>query len=309
MSFFQSSAASFQPVIAEAVNEVDRQQFVGARILPFQTVGAKSATYAKIKAAEFDNDISKPRAAGSNFARTSSEYESATYDCIEYGVENSMDDLDLAAAETDAQLDIATVAANQLADDLMIGHEIRTANAISGAGFNSTAATAAMSVVASATPIADITNAVLRLNANGIFRGIRLIVEASLYAEMLQTDDMRNLINGSGSMFYSEDQVARILGVDSVIVCNTRYNAAVKGQTGSRSKVFSDSSYYVAQVADGPLSNGGIGRTLYYNARQSFQFVTETFRTEMPPASVVRVRMTTDELIINDFAGEKITGA
>jgi hypothetical protein len=126
---------------------------------------------------------------------------------------------------------------------------------------------------------------------------------------MLQTDDMRNLINGSGSMFYSEDQVARILGVDSVIVCNTRYNAAVKGQTGSRSKVFSDSTYYVAQVADGPLSNGGIGRTLYYNARQSWQFVTETFRTEMPPASVVRVRMTTDELIINDFAGEKITGA
>jgi hypothetical protein len=309
MSFFQSSAASFQPVIAEAVNEVDRQQFVGARILPFQTVGSKSATYAKIKAAEFDNDISKPRAAGSNFARTSSEYESATYECIEYGVENSLDDLDLAAAETDAQLDIATVAANQLADDLMIGHEIRTANAISGAGFNSTAATAAMSVVATATPIADITNAVLRLNANGIFSGIRLIMEASLYAEMLQTDDMRNLINGSGSMFYSEDQVARILGVDSVIVCNTRYNSAMKGQTGSRSKVFSDTTYYVAQVADGPLSNGGIGRTLYYNARQSWQFVTETFRTEMPPASVVRVRMTTDELIINDFAGEKITGA
>ena len=309
MSFFQSSAASFQPVIAEAVNEVDRQQFVGARILPFQTVGVKSATYAKIKAAEFDNDISKPRAAGASFARTSSEYESATYDCVEYGVENSMDDLDLAVANTDALLDIATIAANQLADDLMIGHEIRTATALSGAGFNSTAATAAMSVVASATPIADITNAVLRLNANGIFSRVKLIIEASLYAEMLQTDDMRNLINGSGSMFYSQDQVANILGIDEVIICNTRYNAAMKGQTGSRSKVFSDTSFYVAQVADGPLSNGGIGRTLYYDARQSWQFVTETFRTEMPPANVVRVRMTTDELIINDFAGETISGA
>lgn len=309
MSFFQSSAASFQPVIAEAVNEVDRQQFVGARILPFQTVGVKSATYAKIKAAEFDNDISKPRAAGASFARTSSEYESATYDCVEYGVENSMDDLDLAVANTDALLDIATIAANQLADDLMIGHEIRTANALSGAGFNSTAATAAMSVVGSATPIADITNAVLRLNANGIFSRVKLIIEASLYAEMLQTDDMRNLINGSGSMFYSEDQVARILGIDGVIICNTRYNAAMKGQTGSRSKVFSDTSFYVTQVADGPLSNGGIGRTLYYDARQSWQFVIETFRTEMPPASVVRVRMTTDELIINANAGETISGA
>jgi len=308
MSFFASSAASFQPVVAEAVNEVDRQGFSEGRILPFHSVGNSSAKYVKIEAAQFDNDISKPRSAGSNFAQTSSQYTSATYTCQEYGVENSLDDLSIAEASTDAQLDIVTISSNQLADDLMVGHEIRVANALSGASFTSTAATAAMSVVASATPIADINNAVLRLNANGIFSRIHLVIEASLYQEMLQTDDMRNLINGSGHMVWAEDQVARIVGVDSVIVCNTRYNSALKGQTGSRSKVWPTTSYYVAQIADGPLSNGGIGRSLYYSARGG-QFSTETYRTEQPPASVVRVRMNSDELIINAFAGEKITGA
>lgn len=308
MSVFASSTASFNPVINEAVNEVDRQQFVGGRILPVQPSASQTGKYVVIKASQFDNDISKPRAAGSNFASTSSEYDSASFECVEYGVENSLDDLDIANAQTDALLDIATVTANQLADDLMVGHEIRCASALTGAGFNSTAATAAMSVVATATPIADINNAILRLNANGIFRGINLVIEASLYAEMLQTDDMRNLINGSGTFAWSEDQVARVLGVDGIVVCNTRYNSAKKGQARSASKVWPDTKYYLAQIAGGPFSNGGIGRTLAYSARGGV-FVSETYRTEQPPASVVRVRNCVDEIIINAKAGEEITGA
>ena len=309
MSFFASSAASFQPVVGEAINEVDRQQFVGAQILPLQGVASKKGTYVKIKASQFDNDISKPRSAGASFAQTSSEYESATFECVEYGVENMLDDLDVAEAETDALLDIVTVTSNQLADNIMVGHEIRVANALSGASFNGTAATAVMSNAGAATPIADINAAVQRLNGNGIFNNIQLIMEASLYQEMTQTDDMRNLINGSGALAYSQDQVARVLGVDGVVLCNSRYNSAKKGQTGSRTKIWPTTSFYVASIANGPLSNGGIGRTLFYNARGNGAFTSETYRSEQPPANVVRVRSNLDELIVNEFAGEKITGA
>ena len=308
MSVFASASASFNPIINEAVNEVDRQEFVGTRILPVQGSDSQTGKYVLIKSNQFDNDVSKPRAPGSNFASASGEYESASFECVEYGVENSLDDLDIANAQTDALLDIATVAANQLADDLMVGHELRTATALSGSGFNSTAATAAMSAASTATPILDVNNAVMRINANGIFRGINLIMEASLYQEMLQTDDMRNLINGSGTMAWATDQVARILGVDDVILCKSQYNSAIKGQTATRTKVWPTTSYYVASLANGPFSNGGIGRTLAYNARGG-QFVSETYRTEQPPASVVRVRNCVDEIIINSNAGEIISGA
>jgi len=308
MSMFASSGASFQPVISEVVNAVDRQVYVGPQILPFQPVNIRKGKYVKIESSQFDNDVSKPRAAGSNFAQLSGEYTSATFDCLEYGVENSLDDIATAEAETDALLDIVSVAANQLADDLMVGHEIRVASALSGSGFNSTAATAAMSVVASATPIADIGNAVLRLNADGITKNIQLVIEASLYQEMTQTDDMRNLINGSGAFFWSQDQVARVLGVSGVIICNSRYNSALKGQTASRTAIWPTTSFYVASIADGPLSNGGIGRTLCYTDRGG-QFVSETYRTEQPPANVIRVRNSCDEVIINANAGEIISGA
>ena len=308
MSVFASSSASFNPIINEAVNEVDRQEFVGTRILPVQGTDTQTGKYVLIKGNQFDNDISKPRAAGANFASTSGEFESASFECVEYGVENMLDDLDIANAQTDALLDIATVAANQLADDLMVGHELRVASALSGASFNSTAATAAMSAASTATPIADVSNAVMRLNANGIFRGIHLVMEASLYQEMLQTDDMRNLINGSGTFAWATDQVARVLGVDEVVICNTRYNSAAKGQSMTTSKIWPTASYYVASLANGPFSSGGIGRTLAYNARGG-QFVSETYRTEQPPASVVRVRNCVDEIIINANAGEKVTGA
>ena len=308
MSIFASSSATFQPIINEVVNEVDRQQFVGNSILPLVQTSTQKGKYAKIVANQFDNDVSKPRAAGSNFARTSGEYESGSFECVEYGVENSLDDLNIVEAASDALLDIVSVSANQLADDLMVGHELRVASALSGASFNSTAATAAMSVAASATPIADVNNAVIRLNQNGIFNNIQLIMEASLYQEMLQTDDMRNLINGSGTMFWSQDQVARVLGVDGVVLCKTRYNSAKKGQSASRADIWPTSSYYVASIAGGPLSSGGIGRTMAYT-RRGGAFVSETYRTEQPPANVVRVRMNTDELITNALAGEKITGA
>ena len=82
----------------------------------------------------------------------------------------------------------------------------------------------------------------------------------------------------------------------------------MKGQTMSRAKVWPTSKYYVASLAGGPFVNGGIGRTLAYNARGG-QFVSETYRTEQPPASVVRVRNCVDEIIINANAGEVITGA
>jgi hypothetical protein len=305
---FPSASATFQPIISEVVNEVDRQQFVGTQVLPILTTSNQKGKYVKIVSSQFDNDISKPRAAGSNFAQASGEYESATFECVEYGVENSLDDLNIVEAASDAQLDIATVSANQLADDLMVGHELRVASALSASGFTSTAATAAMSVAGSATPINDINNAVLRLNQAGIFNNINLIIEASLYQEMVQTDDMRNLINGSGTMFWAQDQVARVLGVDGIIIAKTRYNAALKGQTGSRSDVWPTSSFYVASIAGGPLTNGGIGRTMAYAARGG-AFVSETYRTEQPPANVVRVRMNTDELIINANAGQIISGA
>lgn len=308
MSVFASSSASFNPIINEAVNEVDRQVFVGTRILPVQGSDTQTGKYVVVKGNQFDNDVSKPRAAGANFAQASGEYESASFECVEYGVENSLDDLDIANAQTDALYDIATTTANHLADDLMIGHELRVASALSGASFASTAATAAMSAASTAVPITDVQAAVMRLNANGISRGIHLVMETSLYQEMLQTDDMRNLINGSGTFAWATDQVARVLGVDDVILCNTRYNSASKGQTRTSTKIWPTTSYYVASLANGPFSNGGIGRTLAYNARGG-QFVAETYRTEQPPASVVRVRNCVDEIIINANAGEKITGA
>ena len=308
MSVFASASATFQPIISQAVNEADRQRFVGSRILPVVPVGTKKGKFAVIKASQFNNDLSKARAPGANFASASSEYQTGSYECIEYGIENSLDDLDVAEASSDVALDIATVAANQLADDLMIGHELRVATALSGAGFTDTAATAVMSSAANAKPISDINAAILRLNAAGIFSNINLLIEASLFQEMLQTEDLRNLINGSGNFALSTDQVSRVLGVDSIVICNTRYNAAKKGQSASASKVWSDSSYYVAQLANGPFSNGGIGRTMGYSVRGGV-FAAETYRTEQPPASVVRVRACVDEIIINANAGQLVSGA
>lgn len=308
MGIFASSSASFQPVINEVVNAADRQQFVGGQILPILQTRTQIGKYVKVEASEFDNDVSKPRAAGSNFANVTGEITSATYECEEYGVESILDDLTVAQLETDALYDSVAAVANRLADDLSVGHELRVAAALSGASFTSTAAAAVMSDTSNAKPINDVQAAVRRLHGNGIFENINLVMEESLYQEMLQTDDMRNLINGSGTLAFATDQVARVLGVDGVILCKTKYNSAMKGQTASRADIWPTDAYYVASIVGGSLSGGGIGRTMAYSARGG-AFVSETFRTEQPPANVIRVRQNTDELITNANAGQKVTGA
>jgi len=309
MSMFPASGASFQPVISEVVNACSEQPFVGEVIAPVQPVNIRTGKYVKVEANQFNNDLSKPRAAGSNFAMAIGEYTSQTFECLEFGVDNQLDDIDIAQAETDAQFDVTASVAQRLRDDLRIGHEIRVANLMSAASFGSTSATAAMSVAASATPIADINAAVFRLNSNGIFGDIAVVMESSLYSEMLLTDQMKSLVNGAAwGPAWQTEQVSRVVGVDSIVVCNTRYNAALKGQTASTSKIWPTTSYYVAQVRGGSLSSGGCARTLAYTERGGV-FITETYRTEQPPANVIRVRMSTDEVILNANAGEKVTGA
>ena len=125
--------------------------------------------------------------------------------------------------------------------------------------------------------------------------------------EMINTDDVRSIFNGNGQ-YTSKDILTSALGVSNIIVCPTRYNSAAKGQTASRTKIWEDNAYYVAQIAGGEFSNGGIGRTLAYSP-DGGAFTAETYRDEPIKSDILRVYMSADEVIINANAGERITGA
>jgi len=295
-------------VLSEALNKIGENRFVGTQILPVRNVSTKNGDYPIFDVDQFDLNDSAVRSAGSAFARRDFDYNKQSYKTIQYALEGVLPDEDESKANDDGISDAAGAIAQKLQRDIMVGHEIRVQQALQNASFNATAQTgAAMSDAAAAKPITTIQNAVERLNSNGMFDNLALIIESSLYNEMINTDDVRNIFNGNGQ-YTNKDILTAALGVSQIIICPTRYNAAAKGQTASRTKIWETDTYYVAQIAGGEFSNGGIGRTLAYQPDGGV-FTAETYRDEPIKSDILRVYMSTDEVIINANAGEEITGA
>lgn len=306
MSFYTSS--TFNPVLSEALNKIGLNKFVGTQVLPVRDVSTKSGQYAVFGDDQFDINASKERAAGSLFPRRDFSYDQQDYSCKQYALEGVLPDEDESKANDDGISDAAGAIAQKLQRDLMVGHELRVATLMTGAGFNETAQTGgAMSDPDAAKPIASIQNAVERLNGNGFYDGLALIIETSLFNEMINTNDVRGIFNGNGQ--YTDRQVILdALGVNQIILTPTRYNSAAKGKAANRTKIWNDAEYYVGQVAGGDFANGGFGRTLSYGPDGGV-FAAEDYRDEPIKSQVLRVLNSVDEVIINTNACERITSA
>jgi len=300
-----STTAAFNPILSEALNQIGENQFVGTRILPVRNSPVKNGDYPVFGAAQFDLNASKTRSPGSSFARRDFDYDKQSFACQQYALEGVLPDEDETEAAENGISDAAAAIAQKLQRDLMVGHELRVASAIANASFTTGNTSAAMSDASSATPIKDIQNAVEILNGNGFYDNLALIIELSVFNEMINTDDVRSIFNGNGQ--YTDRQVLQAaLGVNEIIICPTRYNSAAKGKAASRSKVWSTSEYYVAQVAGGEFSNGGIGRTIAF-PQGGGVFTAETYRDEPIKSDVLRVYNTVDEVIINTNAGIQLS--
>jgi len=302
MSLYTS--ATFNPILSEALNKIGANQFVGTRVLPVRDVATKNGQYPTFGEDQFDLNASKERASGSLFARRDFAYGQQDFSCKQYALEGVLPDEDETQANQDGISDAKGAIAQKLQRDLMIGHELRAAAAMAAAGFTSTPATAVMSNAAAATPIVDIQGAVERLNGNGFYDGLALIIETSLFNEMINTDDVRGIFNGAGQ-YTNRQVILDALGVNEIIITPTRYNSANKGATAARSKIWSDDTYFVGQVAGGDFANGGFGRTLSFGPDGGV-FSAEDYRDEPIKSDVLRVLNSVDEVIINTNACEKI---
>ena len=304
MSF--STAGTFNPVLSEALNKIPQNRFVGLQILPPRLVDTRKGTYPVVEGNQVDNDSSKKTAPGSKTPRIDFQYGSDTYVCENYKLGGDLPIEDQNQAADDGFLDAQGALMQVVQRDLMVGHERRVSSLLypSSSPFNSTNGTAAMSSSSTAKPIKDIQNAVDRLNANGIFENLFVIMESSLFNEMLNTDDVRGIFNGN-SEYVNRQVLLDAFGVNGLIVCPTRYNSAAKGKAVSRTKVWPEDKYLVGQVVGGNFMQGGFGRTLAYQPNGGI-FTADEFTDDDGEVLTTRVKNCVDEVIINSNAAELI---
>jgi len=309
------------PTVVEEGAGADRL-FIGEAVCPQVPMDAKSGTYPKvqIKLGQLLTKASTLRERGSSYGKISQEWTSDTYDCLDRGLEESVDDTDV--KDKDKFPDLIASTKRWVQRNMRIDHEVRAAAiAMSasnyGAGTNSVVAY----TIANLTTIdfaLDVSLAIERVLALGEVPNT-IIMSNTVALRLKSSTKLQNYCRGAlpndATLQLSAAAIQGAFadqGIEHVLIGRLQYNTAKQGATVVMSNVWGTTYVWVGATNPSPgagsagLMNVGAQATLVWNAEGGI-WVTETYRNEENRSTIVRVRQNTVEKCINGNAGTLIT--
>lgn len=292
--------------------------FIGAQAMPPLAVDAKSGSYPKMQIAGgalLDN-IASERSRGSTYNQVTRNWTSDTYDCVDRGLEEAVDDVD--QRDLSRFFNYEATAARLCYRNVALAHEIRAAAALInattyGAGTNSAVAYTAANL-ATIDFAQDVLAAIERVNNNGT-QANTIVLSSTVFVRLALSTKLQNWIRGSNAGQSNTPVNAKTIaasfadfGIERVLVGRARYNTAKKGATASMSSVWGTTYVWVGAVNPNAMTpqDGGSAFTFYWNAEGGL-FVSETYRDESKRSNMVRVRQNTTEKVVDSTAGTLIT--
>ena len=289
---------------------------IGAQLLPIQNVDAKSGTYLKVQlaAGELLSNNVLNRESGSNYSRGIRSFSSANYVTSEFGLEELVPDD--ASADLNRFFSYESETAKFLLRQLKLSHEKRVNDVVwaSSTPFTiadqSPAANYTQALVTTVDIARDVATAKLALAQYG-YEANCVAMSANVFELIRRSTLLQNqffgVISSTGARLLSEAEIAAALGVTNLLVGRAAINTAGKNKSYSGSFVVSSAKIVVGQVSGGEFTAGGMGRTLVWTGDAAGGFVSESYRDEARRSQVLRVRMNTDEVIIDPNAAVRIT--
>lgn len=315
---FINGGATIRADISQALIEAPQADvgLIGAQLLPLQNVDAKAGTYLKVQlaAGELLSTNALNRESGSNYSRGIRSFASANYATNEFGLEELLPDD--ASADLNRFFSYESETAKFLLRQLKLSHEKRVADLLwaSSTPFtiaDQTRAVAYTQALVTTVDIArDVATAKLALAQYG-YEANCVAMSANVFELIRRSTLLQNqffgVISNTGARLLSEAEIAAALGVTNLLIGRAAYNSAGKNKTYSGSFVVPDTKIVVGQVSGGEFTAGGIGRTLVWTGDAAGGFVSESYRDDARRSQVLRVRMNTDEVVIDPNAAVRIT--
>ncbi len=289
---------------------------IGASLLPIQNVDAKSGTYLKVQlgGAELLSNNALARESGSSYSRGIRSFSSANYATNEVGLEELVPDD--SAKDLNRFFAYEAETAKFLLRQLKLSHEKRVSDLLWASSTPFTTADASAAVAYTQANIAtidvarDVASAKLSLAQLG-YEANCVAMSANVFELIRRSTLLQNqffgVISNTGARLLNEAEIAAALGVQNLLVGRAALNTAGKNKTYSGSFVVPSTKIIVGQVAGGEFTAGGIGRTLVWSGDSAGGFVSESYRDEARRSQVLRVRMNTDEVVIDANAAVRIT--
>jgi hypothetical protein len=289
---------------------------IGSQLLPLQNVDAKAGTYLKVQLAggELLTNNALARESGSSYSRGIRSFSSANYATNEVGLEELIPDD--AAKDLNRFFAYESETAKFLLRQLKLSHEKRVSDLLWNATTPFTIADQTRAVaytqalVATVDVARDVAAAKLALAQYG-YEANCVAMSANVFELIRRSTLLQNqffgVISNTGARLLSEAEIAAALGIQNLLVGRAAYNTAGKNKTYSGSFVVPDTKIIVGQISGGEFTAGGVGRTLVWSGDSAGGFVSESYRDEARRSQVLRVRMNTDEVVIDPNAAVRIT--
>lgn len=290
--------------------------FIGEKAMPPFTVDAKSGTYPKLQIAEAElmSAGSTTRSASGSYGESSRKWGSDTYDCVDRGLEEPIDDTDI--KDVGRFFNLEATIARLVMRNMRLDHESRVAAALInattfGAGTNSGVAYTEANI-ATISYVADVLAAIERCRDNGV-EANTIIQSSTVHNRVRRATPVLNFVAGQigKGATVTASTIAQAFadeGITQCLVGRARYNSAKKGQAKSMTNVWGNTYVWVGRCNPGAasLQDGGAGFTLTWN-KEGGLWVTETYRDEKRRSNMVRVRQNTTEKVVDATAGTLIT--
>ena len=304
------TTATVRPDIADSLIEYARDsrgQFMGSEIFPVYRTSEKTGDFHKIEVGQATQATgSLVRAPGATYDRIQHVTTSDNYACVEYGIEEAIDDSDRRRLQNyfNCELEAGILCMRHL----LLKYEVRVAeiafDASTFSGYTGGVSTEWNNSGAPNNDIAD-TKLTIKQNLGGVIDpGSEwcLAISETVRQNIVQNSNVQSLLRGGTGanedkyINVQDEALAAVLGVDRLF-----YSAA----QDNGSDVWDDEyALLFVRRGDNLLTAGPqLGRTFMWETDAPETALVETYRDEARRSDVIRVRQNVDEKLLMVEAG------
>jgi hypothetical protein len=293
--------ADISSVLMEAVAQ--EKLYIGQLLFPAYPSGREVGRYPKFRIGPAEllkagkGYGSTKRNETGTYNEISRKFEWDSFQTEEFGLEERVDDV--VARRMESFFDAEVVTGKLLMNSLMLDYELETAAAtFNPVTFGDTNASVAYTEanIATVDVAFDINAAIERMTLLGEVP-TTLVLSLKLWNFLRRTKLLQTYVYGflnvnQGGSQITEGMFANVFGLAEVVIAKKSYDTTLKGVTTPICvPVWSNDWIAVVRRAEGDFMNGGVGRTIIWDAdAPGGLFTSESYRDEKRRGNMLRVR-------------------
>lgn len=282
-------------------------KYVATRVFPAVPVQQKSDLYATYSQADFLRDEVERRTAGSPAVRIGYRTGTDSYTAEEWAAAHAIDDQ--VRANADAPFSPEMDAVKFLTQKMLIKREVEFVTNYLGTGIWGTDSSGGSDFTqwsnAASTPIEDIADHSVAMEAASGFLPNKLVVGRQVWYDLKNHPDIVDRIKHTSRDAVTTDLVARLMGLDEVLVAGAVRNTRGEGTSFSGSHIAGDDALLCYAPSSPGLMQPSAGYTFEWTGLIPGVGgqVVERYRDENTVSDIVRVRAAWAQKVVSTTLG------